>query len=102
MSNVINAIKHERSLVEFKGNAVYCPCCERYFSKFKEFTFSSIEYNKNFFENISQDVICPKCFSFPRHRIFCDYLEKNKPFFFSNAILFAPSYGYEIWFKKTI
>ena len=85
---------------KFKGDKVYCPCCNRKFSGFQTFTFDPKYRNPDFFkENL--DVVCPYCRSFPRHRIACNYLDKNN-ILPKNSISFhfAVPYAYELWFKR--
>ena len=84
----------------YEGDSVYCPCCDRSFSKFKNFYIPKSHINENFYKTTPLDVICPNCNSLPRHRILCDYLEHNKQLALSQTLLFAPSPGYELWFKK--
>ena len=66
----------------FTGNAVYCPCCNKYFSVFEKVK-PSREVNIDILD-LQTGCLCPYCKSAPRHRIICDYLDKNKQSLFYN------------------
>jgi len=83
----------------FEGNDVYCICCGRYFKKFARTNFSAKYYNLDFFKD-NQDTRCPYCKSWPRHRIVCDYLEKNPLPQNASILVFAIPYAYRVWFKR--
>jgi len=86
---------------DYFGTEVYCPCCDTQFSRFCKWRADWSRHNKDFYEGMREDVICPKCGSLPRHRITCDWLEKHKnEMAFDNVILFAPNFGIETWFKR--
>jgi len=96
----INCLKRAR---QFKGAGVYCPCCGKSFAKFAEVKVDGRYYNEEMFpENLSA-AMCPHCESMPRHRILCDYFEKNKGGLFvgdPKILIFAPARALQVWFGK--
>lgn len=57
----------------------YCPCCKKYLSKFTRggFIYYSDTYNPKRYEIEDSEVICPICYSLPRHRIIVEWLGDN-------------------------
>lgn len=91
-------MRYVKNLKKFKGENVYCPCCNKYFFTFKKFLIIEEGRSEEMYKNTVLEVVCPYCNSFPRHRILCDFFEKNQ-LSFSNALIFAPPYGIQLWFK---
>jgi len=92
-------IRYLKNAARFKGKNVYCPCCDKQFSRFQDYV-PSRNSDKNLYVGTSLAVVCPSCASLPRHRIVCDYLDKHQPPSSSKVLLFAPTYGLELWFKR--
>jgi SAM-dependent methyltransferase len=92
-------IKGGRNERKYKGSAVLCPCCGKTFSQFMDFNIRKIN-NYDRFKDTYKGKVCPSCISMPRHRIVCQYFEKNvtrKP---CNIIVFGPEYPIKIWLDK--
>ncbi len=87
--------------MRLKGDRVRCPCCGHHFSGFDTFVISAEQHGGAAGQNARRDVVCPYCGSYPRHRIVCDYLDKNAlPRPSDKVLIFAPAYAYRIWFKR--
>lgn len=75
------------------GNKYRCPCCNKNFRKFQNFYYKTNEFNHDFFYKSYKNTICPVCYSFPRHRIICEYLKSNLNLIKNKKILiFAPEH----------
>lgn len=86
-----------------KKMLVYCPCCDIGFKSFVDGGFMNHPYrfNSDRYKNIDQEVVCPICRSFPRHRILANWFESNLEILRSSKILyFAPEYGMSLWMKR--
>ncbi len=99
------SIKKVKSLLKrcvFYGKKYYCPCCNNYFGRYRKFNSKDHQfYNKNIYKGKKQFVICPYCWSLPRHRIICEYLDNNINLIKNRKIiLFAPEQGMEKWLKR--
>ncbi len=97
---IYRRIKFTIDAPKHKGNSVYCPCCDKHFSKFKKLVPNPERHNVDLLDITRLDAICPYCFSYPRHRIVCDYLNKNEHLLSSGLLVFAPLPAYQIWFKR--
>lgn len=77
----------------FKGNAVFCPVCNRSFRKFLSYGSSTA---------LRQNVLCPHCLSLERHRLLWLYLNQKTNFFSDNLDLLhiAPEQCFHNRFKK--
>ena len=83
--------------------AWYCPCCESKVRKFKAGSFLKHPeiYDRRRFENTDQEVLCPVCLSFPRHRIMCHWIDKNMGMLQGRKILyFAPNPSVKAFLKR--
>ena len=86
---------------EYQGDNVTCPCCNSSFKSFMDFEISEIN-NESRYSDYYKNTLCPRCFSFPRHRIVCDYFNRNKNFFSNkpNILMFGAEYSIEKWFRN--
>lgn len=81
----------------------YCPCCNIKLKRFYKGNF--IKDNKHYdikrYENIDQNVICPICYSLPRHRIIVEWLENNIDEIKNKTILhFAQEKSIRLWLER--
>ena len=85
----------------YAGDAVKCPCCGKTFRAFMDFQCSEI-HDKIHFSNYTKNIHCPRCFSLPRHRIVCNYLNENREILENNVniLMFGAEFAIERWFKK--
>jgi predicted SAM-dependent methyltransferase len=83
----------------FKGQNVICPCCGKTFSRFMDY----IDDHPRF-KDTCKNTQCPYCFSAPRHRIVCSYLENNIDNVFgkrdNTIIVFGAEYSIRKWFHR--
>lgn len=70
-------IKGRKNERHYPGNAVLCPCCGKRFGGFMDFPASG-GCNYERYIHTYKNTVCPYCFSMPRHRIVCYYLDKNR------------------------
>jgi hypothetical protein len=63
-----------------RGNNVYCPCCEKYFTTFLPFG-----------KPVRWNAACPDCGSLERHRLIWLFLFEN------TEILKPPRGGYQLF-----
>jgi len=90
------ARKYER---QYRGDAVFCPCCGKKFRSFMYFSMRKNQNNEQRCADTYKHTVCPNCFSFPRHRIICHYFDKNKQFIpQNNVLIFAGEYAIKKWF----
>lgn len=70
----------------YRGNRVFCPCCEGNFRSFLPFG-----------ANRRQNAICPGCLSLERHRLIWLYLKNNTNLFQENLVVLhvAPEYIFQ-------
>ena len=81
----------------------FCPCCGRKFQSFVPGPFrnNSQRFNSPRYENTKQEVLCPICRSFPRHRILALWGKKHEALFRKADILFfAPVRSERMWMKR--
>lgn len=87
-------------LRKYKGNDVFCPCCEKSFSKFLPFNYEKDLNNNDRFKNTYENTTCPYCYSMPRHRIVCYFLKQNLDHIKGKSILMiGAEYAIEVWLK---
>ncbi|HEY0298702.1 MAG TPA: class I SAM-dependent methyltransferase [Arachidicoccus sp.] len=85
---------------QYNGNVVYCSCCDKSFSSFKDFNYSADLSNESRFVETYKNTDCPNCYSHPRHRIICTYLNENKvKLQQQNILMFGAEYSIEKWFR---
>lgn len=74
----------------YKGNAVFCPCCEGNFRKFLRFGASQRE-----------GALCPGCFALERHRMMWLYFKERTSLLTGNLKLLhvAPEFIFQRRFK---
>ncbi|MDR3260785.1 MAG: class I SAM-dependent methyltransferase [Tannerella sp.] len=95
-------IKGRRNARRYRGNAVTCPCCGETFRTFMDFQCSDIN-NESRYLGYYENTVCPRCFSFPRHRIVCHYFDTHRenPENTSGRILmFGAEFSIEKWFRR--
>ena len=84
-------------------DAWYCPCCGSKVRAFKAGSFLNHPeiYDRRRFENVEQNVLCPVCLSFPRHRIMCCWIDQNLELLKGKKILyFAPNSSVYSFLRK--
>lgn len=89
--------------IAYKGNKVYCPCCNKYFSSFADFRYSKAFSNSNRFRDTYKNIDCPYCYSHPRHRIVCSFLDTIKEKLKeddSAVLMIGAEYAIEKWFRQ--
>ena len=81
----------------------YCPCCDVRFREFVSghFADNPLSFNPLRYEHTRQDVLCPNCWSLPRHRILATWLE-NHMYLLRNAsvLYFAPGKCESEWMRR--
>ena len=90
-------------LFRARTGEVYCPCCGKHFSSFKDERFyaDTAHFNPEMFRKSRQDVICDCCRSAPRHRIIAEWCGQNTGLLRSSKILFfAPELSMMLWFRR--
>ncbi len=99
-------VKAYRTLNQIKsyiyiGNTVYCPCCDKYFSRFLDFKIDLDYNNPENYKETAASTVCPFCRSLPRHRMICAWLDtqvssmKNK-----KVLIFAPEYSVLLYLNR--
>ncbi|MDE1190688.1 MAG: methyltransferase domain-containing protein [Arachidicoccus sp.] len=86
----------------YKGDEVYCPCCNKHFSHFADFKYSLELTNSKRFKDTYKNIDCPYCYSHPRHRIVCFSLNHIKEKLKKNnvtALMIGAEYSIEKWFR---
>ena len=81
----------------------YCPCCNKYLYNFKEGEYMRCPklYNIDRYIGFDQKVVCPVCFSLPRHRIMVFWMEEHIELFKNKRILlFAPELSVCLWMSR--
>lgn len=78
----------------YRGNVVYCPCCESDLSQFLDFSS---------YGHIRKKVQCPKCGALERHRLMWLYLQSKTDLLNTDTRLlhFAPELILQKKFKST-
>lgn len=85
------------------GRVYYCPCCGFRFSNLMDGGYQNHpeHFNIKRYEFVRQDVICPFCYSLPRHRILANWCEQNLDSFTRKRILyFALEKSMMLWLKR--
>ena len=104
--------KHEsnkafKAIINFKGFQkppffkYHCPCCGKKSNDFIEFPHyfpSELKANTNAMK--SKKTTCPHCFSLPRHRLECIFLDEIDLSAMENVLIFAPEYCIVIYFEN--
>ncbi|MDR2469868.1 MAG: hypothetical protein LBD27_05230, partial [Tannerella sp.] len=62
------AAQGSRNARRIRGDAVICPCCGETFRAFMDFVCSDIN-DRARYANDAHNTVCPRCASFPRHRM---------------------------------
>ena len=89
-------MRGRRNQRHYEGNNVLCPCCGKTFNRFMDFDESDkYGYNKENCKNLK----CPYCFSYPRHRIVCHYLNKMN-MLPTSILMFGAEYSIRKWFDR--
>ena len=86
----------------YRGNAVFCPCCGKRFSGFMD-CLETLNNNNNTERYIDtyKNTVCPYCFSMPRHRVVCHYLDNNKQTVpTKNIVMFGAEFSIKKWFDR--
>lgn len=81
----------------------YCPCCGIKLRVFVEGNFQHRpeRFNPERYKDVRQDVLCPVCRSFPRHRILALWLSEHIGLLCKSSILyFAPEICEAKWIKR--
>lgn len=81
----------------------FCPCCGMRFRSFSSGHYSDHpeRFNPSRYEHTSQDILCPFCWSMPRHRILALWCEQHQDLFRSSKVLyFAPEKSMIPWLKR--
>ncbi len=90
-------------LLHPKKMRCYCPCCGLKFESFIAGKYQECvdKLDTARYVEINQDVICPFCYSLPRHRILALWLEKRKVLLASADILYFAAVQSELlWMKR--
>jgi SAM-dependent methyltransferase len=93
-------IKYALISGEYRGTNVYCPCCNKRFGHFKTLDIDPINHNYDFYRYTRLDVICPYCWSWSRHRVLADYLEKSENIMDTKVLIFALPRAYISYFQR--
>ena len=82
----------------------FCPCCGMRIRSFVvgDYYLNHPEkFDIRRYKNTQQAVLCPVCWSLPRHRILASWFNKHKRFLQSSDILyFAPEKSMELWLNR--
>ena len=93
------AAKGSRNARRFRGDAVECPCCGESFRAFMDFECSDINDTARYAKDAC-NTVCPRCASFPRHRMVCACLEAHGEHIFNNVLLFGAERSIENWLRR--
>lgn len=95
-------VYYKLKLIYYCGNKYRCPCCKHTFRKLEDFNYNKDLYNPKIFTGLYKNTICPYCLSLPRHRIICEFLDKNKEIFkdCKKTLIFASEKCTEIYLKR--
>jgi predicted SAM-dependent methyltransferase len=91
--------KGRRNARRYRGNTVVCPCCGESFRTFMDFECSEIN-NEARYVGYHENTVCPRCASFPRHRVVCCYLDENKDRLGDKILMFGAELSIEKWFRR--
>ena len=81
----------------------YCPCCGKWSEKFIAGDWAErIDlYDVRRYSNTPNDVLCPVCYSMPRHRILAQWCEEHQNEFIGRRILdLSTENGINHWFAS--
>lgn len=81
----------------------YCPCCNTRFPSFIAWNYLQFPeiYDSQRYRNTPQEVLCPICWSLPRHRILASWCRDHVHMLRSAEILyFAPEYSMMNWMRR--
>ena len=81
----------------------YCPCCGMKFRNFYAWNYGDYpkRFNPSRYDHTRQDVLCPLCYSLPRHRMLALWFEKHLDTLRKSDILyFAPGKSERKWLKR--
>ena len=94
---------HEERIQTLEKKKYFCPCCGNRTDRFIEGSFRQNirEVDTARYEKLPQDVICPVCYSLPRHRILVSWMEKHIELFREKRILhFALEDCMKKWYER--
>ena len=94
---------HEERIQTLEKKKYFCPCCGNRTDRFIEGSFrqNNREVDTARYEKLPQDVICPVCYSLPRHRILASWMEKHIELFREKRILhFALEDCMKKWYER--
>ena len=80
-----------------------CPCCGLKYRSFiaGNHRKNSGKFDPSRYENVRQDILCPVCLSFPRHRMLALWLERHMDLLRDARILyFAPGKSETLWLRR--
>ena len=96
--------RYKADMILFPQKTIrFCPCCQLRFRSFVSghFLGHPERYNPERYKKTGQQVICPFCYSLPRHRILACWCEDHKQYLRSSDILyFAPEDSMSLWMKR--
>lgn len=81
----------------------YCPCCGHTIGQWKDFHFAQYtdRLNPALYQTLKQDICCPFCGSFPRHRLQVVWMEQHLGELRNKRILyFAVESGVKMWMDR--
>jgi SAM-dependent methyltransferase len=71
-----------------------------HFSSFMDFQIDTNRYNIDRYTETYKNTICPNCFSAPRHRIVCHFLNENRDKLLRDTLVFGAEHSITRWLKK--
>ena len=97
-------VQYKAKMILFpKQTVLLCPCCGIKTRSFVSGPYANYpdRYNPLRYQNVKQDVLCPICWSLPRHRILSLWCNNNLVFLKRSDILyFAPEKSMTLWLDK--
>lgn len=80
----------------------YCPCCGEKLGEFISLDFEKQgdRYDPERYKSAAQEVICPVCYSLPRHRILTAWLDEHKNELNGEILYFAVENGIVRWMRR--
>ena len=80
----------------------YCPCCDTRLRNFMNGGYDTRPnyYNPDRYKSTNQNIQCPICISFPRHRIMAKWMENHGGLLVGKILYFAPEKGISLWLKR--
>ncbi|MDR1331194.1 MAG: class I SAM-dependent methyltransferase [Tannerella sp.] len=88
-----------RNARRYRGEAVTCPCCGETFRAFMDFECSDMN-NAARYAGYGANTVCPRCASFPRHRVACCYFDENRERLGERILMFGAERSIEKWFRR--